>query len=416
MFADFEDAFGNNAMSTGAFPNEIIKNLNNKAPNGTYYHVSEDGTLLLVPKEGCEFKLSGLSPVFTKEAKAVLGTEPNYNDMLEYSYNSQTPIRLRLLDPGYLLINGEKVPISDIALNPNREIKIDNTSFIIYPSKFPPDFSIVISTENGKNNIDLSMKRVPNQSVSTAHFKSDSNSPFYMSYSFDSKDIVKGKPSKVNFDFKISPGRCKTLSELVNLFHVYEALISGTALINKESFEAVKVKEKSDLFNSDILEVLEKAMNIESVLNIRFKTGDIEIDNSTAYIIQKIYRSLINKVPYRNPITEISFNYLENEDDEIIKDLENNEKIAFTFSRIDDFKVFNTDISLHAICGLFNMKFDKISNDENGIRKLIFVTDFKKEGYLSSILFKDELEMNSFYKQHSIEEILDILQNANEIN
>ena len=116
----------------------------------------------------------------TEQQKEILGDDFSFDDIMTLSYNSQQPVPVRFKNDKYVTINGTDVSIEKLSYNPFKpyEILIDST--YIYPSPFPPAFTIQIGNESTK--IELSVKRISNNSLDTMAFKSDDSKCLSISY------------------------------------------------------------------------------------------------------------------------------------------------------------------------------------------------------------------------------------------
>ena len=101
-------------------PEATIEYLNSKLPEGLKYTRTDDG-LLAVTRRRKKLVFGGWKLVY--QNKKALGEHFTDDDIIQYSYNAQQLIPLKLDKEGFIQLNGNEVPIDKLCFQPLNPIK-----------------------------------------------------------------------------------------------------------------------------------------------------------------------------------------------------------------------------------------------------------------------------------------------------
>lgn len=170
MFISYKKAIHPKPLKSIAHNREVVEYFNDRAPNGTRYIPSADGSLKLIGD--VNMQISGMDIVLSDEQKKILCNNPSLVDIMEYIDNAQEAVDLQPVKSGYILINGEETSIDKIILSPFSDVKYQYGKFQIIPKPIEP-FEIILSANGIVKK--LKMQRVAVKSVSERRFETVDN-------------------------------------------------------------------------------------------------------------------------------------------------------------------------------------------------------------------------------------------------
>lgn len=414
MLVNFRQSFKeDNDMRTG-LPHAVIEELSRELPRNTRYYLADD-MLLMGPELGTEMQIGGFLPEVTDDMRKVLGKNPSSEEVLRYSYNAQRPVKLKLKDPDYIKVNGEKVALDKIIKDLKSYFKFEKGSFVMYPEAFPQPFQITVSTFDGSSSLELSVSRIPSESASVAKYESDPEGAFVMKYSIFESDKAGGRGAQVSYSFSVHPDRCETLSDAVDVMKIFKALSNGDGKISGISLRQADVNDIDVNCNFDILPWLEKALEVESAFHLSFKPKDVAITNDSIQAITELYEGLVRQCPTRMPVDHAEIN-VEGDAVQAIDKMATERSaglIALTYSRTRSFNLFGHIIEVQSYCGLFGLSVSKIADPVGGMHRVELAESSEdSRGYVSQLLFKDEKALEEFLERVSMDDIMKQLQEA----
>lgn len=416
MFVNFRQTFerGSDGVRTG-LPSAVIEELSKSLPKDVRYYPADNGMLCIGPEQGAEMHLGGFAPKITKDMRKVLGGSPSPSDVFGYSYNAQKPIKLELIDPGFVTVNGEKIALDDAVKILGDDFKLEAESFVAYPEAFPPPFSIEVSTSDGSSALALTVRRVPNESVDVAKYESDSREPFVMEYSVLEPGDAAESGVQVSYNFSVHPERCATLSDVVDVLNVFESFSRGSGKIANIPLEQAGAKEMDVDYDFGALPWLKKAREIESALGIMFDPKAISLTPDSICAIAELYAGLIKRSPTRTPQSHARVNVDEDAARSIEERMAESPSglMALAYSSTLSYNLFGQEIVVQSFCGLFNLAISEVRKTENGMREIgLAERSGGAKGYISRLLFKSEGELDEFLDRASMGDIVKQLQEA----
>lgn len=382
MFVNFKDVFKEDNYK---IPKEVIEILNENAPEGLEYKQCNDDTCMLVGK-GLNIKLEFEIPKgFTGNTR---------EELLDYSYRAQEP--LKIINKNFYIGNKE-LTLEDIIKCPFNEIKEKNDNFFLVPHPFKP-FNIKI--EGNGIVKELEILRQPCKDMNKMLFRTTDNSPIILKY------VLEESKNSVKFNMDIDIDLCKSVLEAIEVLKIYKSLfennlkIVGAKINNTSKNDDAKIIE-------EMIDLYEKVLKIEFEIDIHFKPKK-EIDSNDIYIIEGLYKNLIEKVPYKE------YCYLSNLKLSIDKQFNLNELIekegiGFTFKSIEEVNILGMKIKLPSITGLFGFKIKEakvIKEDEVFEYQLVIAEDEQKKMYKSIFYFKSEEDRDLYISNNNVQIIL----------
>ena len=144
MFVNFDEIFNDDPKSQFNIPASYINYLNKGLPTGLKYVIDKEGNYVIIP-EGNEIKIGGIKMILNEEQKKILGSKYTLDDILEYAYNSQQPIEIQPIEPGFIQINDKKISIDKLVENPLKPIRVTEGKAYMLPPKFEQEIKIKLA-------------------------------------------------------------------------------------------------------------------------------------------------------------------------------------------------------------------------------------------------------------------------------
>lgn len=348
MKLSFDDIFKAEPLSEMKVQKIVIKKLNKDLPsNDIEYTSTGNGYCALTTKKD-KLNISGFKFCLNKEDKNILGEKPSVNDIINYSYNSQKPLKLKLKEEGYIIINGQKMEINKVVFKPLSNIRIIEESLYAYPPEFPVPFNVSLSC--GKFERILKVKRMPNNSISILSFESKSEEPLILKYT-----LLEEK-EKINIGLSYNFEYAKCIKDLVECANIYNGFFEGKAQIFNSPIREVKIDEKNKI-NNGVIRVWEKVYELEQYLDLSFDTSILDLDDETRDIVEKLYYGLIKKKPIRENKHLTSATFEENIEN---SDMLIGKEMHLEFEGTNSFELFGEKFDVHCVIGLYGAKIEEI--------------------------------------------------------
>lgn len=287
MFSDFNKAFKENYLKSH-IPNEVLESLNKNLPDGVKYVPREDGICTIEFEESkSNYKFPQINFDRLKEScKNNKIKDPK--DLDKYLYNSQKILEFDASDEDTIEYKGKKIKFSDFVIDLYGGSKPDHGTFCIVPPEFPEPFEITLRFK-GKSK-SLSIKRVPNDSITDAKFVSMSESCLNFSYIYnDQKNILTIK-------LKIEQGNASSIQDIIDAMEIYNSFCDGELYLGDQ-----KVYDDNRSFtkiSENYISCWKKLKELQSLLKVEFNP-QIKLSNEDQIIILQLYRTLIQKKPYK---------------------------------------------------------------------------------------------------------------------
>lgn len=406
MFVSFNKVFNKKPQAQTEVPQAMLDHMNRQLPKGIKYISSNDGRCTIV-SESESITLGGFTFRPTEEQKKILGKNYTYDDVMAYFYNAQKQMPLELKRDGYITLNGQEIPIDQLSYNPMLpSVKYVSGSFMAFPQKFPPPFSLTVGVADGIYSRTLTVKRIPNESVHVAVFQSKENEPLMIKYSIDEKR------QKLNMSITFNLKYAKTIRDIVESTMIYNAYLSGNASLGGAPLDVIAYGDTTTKFDLKSALFWEKVLRIEECLGVNFVPPMDDVQNDDIILVEELYQNLINHVPIRDTqkLTSIGGDWDFNDSHRDIKDSVGL-AIFFQFHSIIDAELFGVKFSLPILTGVCNARIKEIIIKEEKPKLVLEDESEEKEQFICTMFFLTEEKMKA-YTAMGINEMVRIFETA----
>lgn len=403
MFVDFNKVFKDKPKSQMSIPQPLVDYMNNSLPEGVKYVADENGNYEITSETG-SLSIGGFVLEPTEKQIKILGKNYTQQDVLDYLYNSQKAMPLKLKKEGYILLNGVEFPIEKMSFNPTLPVKYVEESFWIYPSKFPEASPIKMGSD--KYERDILISRVPNESVNIMCFESSNDEPLKVQCFINKK----GKSLTMNLSLNLKNAR--TVLDLVQVTSIYNAFIDGKATFLGHSFGS-RLKDGSvKKFDERSISFWERVLDIERILKVQFCPSQDTVAVEDIYLVEQLYQSLVNKIPTRD--NQI-INSLNGKWDFVNLGWDINDMLGkpmfFRFVCTSHIELFGIKKDLPTLVGVVNAVLEEYRI--NGKKQeVIFGDESQEKKRFNSIMFFESEDELSKFVEGNHQEIIDMFQNA----
>ena len=387
MFVDFNRVFNSKPQTELRIPDAMVEHLNSKLPRGVKYKADDNGNCEIVSDFG-SMTIGGLILVPTDEHKKILGKNFTYDDVLNYSYNAQKPIPIKLKKDGFILLNGEEFPIERIRYNPYYPVSYVSGTMYMYPHPFPNPVSLEVGCDNYSR--ELTFNRVPNESIHISAFESQKNQPLYVRYFLDENNHT------IDFSISFNLSNAKTIRDIVESTFIYNAFIDGHGLFCGHPLGTDVDTSKIKKYDVDSMIFWEKVFLIEETLGINFKPPQEDVDFSTICKIEELYQNLINKRPIRDnkKIESLDGEWEMCSDKDVTESI--GKSIYFEFQATSRIALFDVDIELPCVIGIFDATLSNYTVKGSKYKLSLAHLSEEKHMYTSSLHFRTEEELQEY--------------------
>ena len=385
MFVSFNKIFNKNENNKTKVPKTVLNHLNKSLPNDLKYITSDDG-YCTIKSSTEENTISGFTLQLTDKQKEKLGNNFKFSDVIDYFYNMQKPIPLKLKREGYILYNGNEVKIDKLHYNPFNPIEYVENSFCILPNPFPAPFLITLGDDNYEKHI--LVHRVPIDEVKVSAFESDDKETLKIKYFVDY--------TKNTLDFKISYdlGKAKTIKDIIETTSIYNSFLNGNGMIFGEKLKTQKISEDIKRFDSNNLLFWKKVLAVEEKLKVRFHPNIDEINNDLINFVERIYQNLINHIPVKN------YDVINSVDTKLVDNTEVHKSIGkplfFEFEFNYEIELFGIKIVIPGLMNIFNSIISKYEKLDTKYRYILEDESDDRKRYSSSLCFASQEELTQF--------------------
>lgn len=401
MFANFDQVFHDKPQLEAAVPQAVIQYLNRQMPDGMKYRIDVDGKCALdLPDQA---SMSGFSFELTEEQRKKLGEDCSFDDVLNYFYNMQKPIPLKLEKEGYILINGNEIPIDKMKYHPLEPETYVPGSCCLIPSAFPGPFSLEIGDQTYKRVLRFS--RIPHDSISERAFESIQEVPLHMKY------FVDDKKNTLRFRISYNLAYAKSIRDIVESLCIFNSFLEGNGYLNQYKLNSNNEQAREKKVKESILKFWKKVLAVEEILEMHFTPSEKELNFETTCLVETLYQNLVHKIPIRSNGKIDTLEGVWKED----KNLKDSIGTTLCFEFFDDtnIELFGQTFKLPGLSCAFNMKLvECVSNNEK--YTLAFEDGSQNQlRYTSTLLFKNEEELELYRKEKT--ERLELFRNAKKV-
>lgn len=390
MFVNFDEIFNDDPKSQFNIPASYINYLNKGLPTGLKYVIDKEGNYVIIP-EGNEIKIGGIKMILNEEQKKILGSKYTLDDILEYAYNSQQPIEIQPIEPGFIQINDKKISIDKLVENPLKPIRVTEGKAYMLPPKFEQEIKIKLG--NGKYERMVSAVRVPNNSVNVISVESKKDEPLQVSFNFNKST----NNLKMNISFDLN--HAKKIRDIVESVYIYNAFVDGKGYIGGKLLDLKMNNNKYKKYDERSAIFWEKVLKIESELGIEFIPPQENLEYDKILEMEELYQSLVLKRPFksRNHIDTLDYKVDLNKKDEMEK--YKNKTLFFQFNATYTGSILGCEVKLQALVMAFNSKILKIEKNKQIATITLGDESREKKRYSSIMYFKDNKQIEKFKEQ-----------------
>lgn len=401
MFSNFKDTFIRKPQYISEPPKAVMDAISKDLPDGFKYVYESEGFCRLDAPEG--FNIESGTIHLTEEEKSILPNNPSFEQIKQYSYNSQTDLVIAPDKDGCFKINGVRIKAQDIVKAPLKDLTFENMCMYMKPSPFPKPFEITFSG-NGYDKT-LHMQRTPHKSLCTQRFESIEKAPISVVY------YVDVKVNKFTITFSLHTEGATTAFEVLSAYEIYNAFMDGNGKIGGTQFsESIPSLEKK--VSQETIDFWKKLYKLEKVFGISFdiKNG---ITVGDARCIEEIYRCIVEKKPYK---TYKQYNSVKRKGipQEVSDTISSDKEIYFEFSTEGHYELLGQEILLKGVFGIFGACIKNptpIFSSEDEFEIVLQTVEGKKM-YESVMLFQTDYEVDKFRKN---KDHIKIMEKADEI-
>ncbi|WP_226795900.1 abortive infection system toxin AbiGii family protein [Bacillus sp. B3-WWTP-C-10-D-3] len=398
MFTNFKKAFEKDESKVHKIPQAILDALSDNLPKGLKYEQFEANLCRLVPEENKEFKLGFPNLNIDIPEGIEIHSVDKLNDFL---YRTQQEVKVT---DEIIYINGEERPVTDLLKSPFN--KSGQSEFVFVPAPFPAPIPVVISHEREQIQKVFNMQRQPFANMSKSLFKSTESGPLEISFILDETDM------SLTFNIKISISKAQTVLEIVESAKLYMGFLEGDIKFSESLIPPIS-NEAEQTAVTKALEYWEKVLAISNKLNVVFNPKE-KIDDEELSWISKLYRTLIEKKPYKIRVREGEF-FTEFSNPIDSREFPSDEPMVFQYTQKEIIKIYGVKIEVHSVEAYINCKFVDFRLLEGEKYKYAFkVEAASNQGlYQSAMHFisNEELEQNT----GSPEDVIKMLSTAEEL-
>ena len=353
MFSNFKDAFIRRPQFTVKTPDAVVQMISKGLPDGFRYVHDHDGFCRLE----CDGVMNIMPTKFKlpEKAKSVFGdaTEVSIQDVMEYAYNAQIQIELLPDDDGCYTINEQKIKRTDLITVPLKGLECIEEQVFMVPPKFPDPFPVDISG-NG-NSLSLMIQRQPVNSLNLIEYSSVGDSPISVNFSFDLR-----REDSIQFEIhtNVSHSAMQTLisKEIFNAIILGKGMFNGFPLLSSENNKDKKISEET-------LRFWHKVVDVEHALGIEFDVAQ-EINIDDIKLIDALYRSLVEKKPYKKYLKNMKFGGIGSFED--AQKAPRGKEIMFEITEEVSIELLGASMNLFSIVSVFNCKISEIQIPPDG--------------------------------------------------
>ena len=401
MFINPDKIQNLNEPSEERLPDAFVDYLSKSLPEGIKYEQLSDGFCTVVPEKADSLTIGGFTPKLNESQKEILGEKYTYNELLEYMYNSQTPIEMVPVDGENVTINGENISEKLLFCRPKDPIDIMETKRFMSPQKFPEPHSIKLSA--GTVSVDIMIHRIPDNSIHRMVYESLESEYIYIHFTIDNHN------HSSSFTINTKADMIKTVEEVISSMRIFNAFLDRTLCINGTPLSSINNKEEH-YFSEDSIQFWEKLLQIETVLNCKFIPHQENISFNLACEVERLYQNLINSTPVVSRYNVDYVNGLEDVNDHVHENI--GKEVFFRFHSIETIELMGIKLELPTICYVFNCVFEDIITDGNKYRIKLANVSEDKPRYTSVLSFANEEAI----EQYDFDKNIDLFKSAKRVS
>lgn len=398
MFANFEKAFFPNKETGKKIPKEVLQSLSEKLPEGfVYTNISDDAVGITPLNELITF--GGFSIQLPKNLPETFKPS-SWKEFSEFLYRTQRKVKIILDKDNCITINGSRFKIDEFIEFPFLESNHKEVELFIVPEPFQSPFTITLEGDNIIKT--FTIKRQPYPDMNKSLFKSIDNSSFEISYILDEKE------GKVTFNFNTNLEKASTIQELIDSLELYRSFINGTLKLGNQQLPSPNEVELENDSITETIKLWKKVQSLNDRLKVEFYP-EPNIEYEDVKIIEELYRSLYEKIPFKEyiNINNLTLHGYEDNSD-FSNEFINKEGLCFQYIQTLNVKLLGAEFILYSVVALFDFIVTDIEIINDNDANLIIKPLDGKKTFQSIIHFTSLEEAQKYIKQNNT----DVLHNA----
>lgn len=383
MSSKFKDTFVRKPQFNTKTPESIISLLNEELPKQFHYVEASNGMCILKGDKGLNITIARNNIVLPDSAKILLknADESSVNEILSYAYNSQTPLEIIPDEDGCLNVNDERISIDQLIRDPWGNIEFRSGHLFLSPPEFTPFF---VQVEGNGYSMEIEMKRMTVHSLDEIKIESVSKSALRIFCTLDST------MEKMKFNINTAPTH--SVQDVLASKNIYNAFLSGKGTLCGYTLES-QCDNQVQLIPDEVLSFWNELSELEGMLPENFDAME-KLDFDDILLVHKLYRSLIQKKPFRTNLTSFS---LSGEGEFNRTELVDTEKdYLFEYTEGVEAKLLGVDLQLYSLTDIIGgVPYDVKLPDKNASGDFSIVFTPKDEGkmYASTQYFLNEKQL-----------------------
>lgn len=392
MFVSFDEAF-KPKENQNIIPEVILEYLNKQLNSPSLQYISDENGHCVITSTNGEYKITGIAFDLTPEMKDILGDKPSIKDIQDYLYNSQKNIPIKMLEEGYVYLNGTKNQIEKINFDPFKEVHYVSGSFFAYPQKM--NENIMIKMAGVTEEVILKFKRIPDNSIDWKVFESEEDKPIRFLIRINSKE------HKMIYSISYDLGKVKNIKEALVVADIYNSFAIGEGKMNGVQIVINQDDRKERAFSEEQMLFWKKMLALEEKLGIHLNPFVEEITNKDVYIGEILYRTLVCKIPVIVCENITSVNGTGNIE-KINEEFSTQRPMSFYFEDHSKTELFKTEIELRGIKVIYDCVITEIQEKNKQFKIVLDNESDEKPKFTVAMYFLNDKEFEKYKQEHDI--------------
>ncbi|BCC18266.1 abortive infection system toxin AbiGii family protein [Bacillus paranthracis] len=399
MFSNFKQAFKKDESTTSNIPQAVLDALSEELPRGLKYVPLDDHHIKAVPEEGEEIKIT----ISNLKIKLPNGLKLNSPDELqEFLYRTQQTVQT---DGENIKINGETKPLTELVKKPFQPQKNIVGKYDIVPEPFPePKPLEVVYEEKGITEV-FHIKREPLADMKKSLFKTVDPGPLEIILTLDEEanNII------VNINLMLS--KAVDIEEIIAAIKLYIGFLNGKIKLAGGIQTPIMSETDGKGAIEDALRYWEKVSAISEKLDVKFNPQE-GIDEEGLLLINQLYKSLIENLPYKMPVTINNFTTTTSEGLNT-SEFSPGSSMAFQYTNTENVTLYGATFTIFNAVALLNCKIKGIEPVEPNKYKFNIEPAYGDSIMQASKHFTSKEELDKFFSPPS--SALEALSKAEEL-
>lgn len=381
--AKFSKNFKKNAHND-KLPESVLKEINKQFKNFEYEQ--NKSAYILVPKNKGTLSFVDFEIINKKFYQNKLKKEnPSFDEIYSYSYNSQKSFDLKEKENSYVVVDGQKKKLSDLVISKYNIVK-GTEKLTITPEAMNESYYFFIGTSK-TNGIKRHFARRPIDSAKALKYESiDSNEKIHIKMILENH-IIGISLTLVDENIHSAQDYLDCLEEINQLYKNFYFNNAGPISFKNRKSENI----------SKLIYYYKKIVELEQILKLKFEIEQHAVTVGDFKNMEILYRSLIEKKPWRikEKLKNVKYDWPQTPNE--IKDLLENKKrdFALSFEKKESITLYKINFSLHMLYVYFNLSVSNIETISDN-EKIVYFDINNKDTYGTCIGFESKSDLVDF--------------------